>query len=79
MQEKAKDIFPIRLKQARLSKSMTQEEVARKFKMSLRGYVFWEQGRNEPSINSLVAIADLFDVSLDWLLGRSDEVQFEEH
>ncbi len=33
----------------------------------------YEEGENEPTLKSLVAIADFFDVSLDYLTGRSDK------
>lgn len=33
----------------------------------------YEEGENEPTLHSLIAIADFFDVSLDYLAGRSDK------
>jgi len=33
----------------------------------------WSSGKNCPSMHYLVKIADYFDVSLDWLVGRSDD------
>lgn len=35
-------------------------------------YQFYEYGKSEPKINVLIALADYFDVSLDYLVGRSD-------
>jgi transcriptional regulator with XRE-family HTH domain len=38
-----------------------------------RGYQCYEQGEREPPIAKLIALADYFDVSIDYLVGRSDE------
>ena len=35
-------------------------------------YQFYEYGKNEPTASVLIALADFFDVSLDYLVGRSD-------
>ena len=32
----------------------------------------WEKGRSEPDVSSLVALADFFGVSVDYLVGRTD-------
>ena len=36
-------------------------------------YQFYEYGRSEPTAHILIALADFFDVSLDYLCGRSDD------
>ena len=41
--------------------------------ISIMTYYRYERGEREPSLSTLVALADLFDVSLDYLVGRSDE------
>lgn len=33
---------------------------------------FWEKGRSEPSIEQIIQLSILFDVSTDYLLGKSD-------
>ena len=40
--------------------------------LSIMGYYRYEQGRRDPSLPTLLALADFFDVSLDYLCGRSD-------
>lgn len=65
--------FPERLKQARKEKKLTQQDVAEHFGMAARSYRYWESGEREPSVANLVALADLLDVSLDWLTGRTDD------
>lgn len=41
--------------------------------ISLRGYNYICNGQRDPSISSVIALADYFDVSLDYLVGRSDD------
>ena len=41
--------------------------------MSMLGYQRYEYGEREPSFQKLIALADYFDVSLDYLVGRSDD------
>lgn len=66
--------FSARLKEVRKSRGKTQAETAEYlgFK-SLRGYQLYEEGKNEPSLARLIALADLFDVTTDYLLGRTDK------
>lgn len=61
-----------RLKQLRKIKAVTQVQVANGCNMAERAYQRIEAG-NKPSYDALLALADYFDVSLDYLVGRSDE------
>lgn len=65
--------FPARLKYLRTHICMTQADLASKLLLSPASVNAYETGRSQPSIETLIAIADLFDVSLDYLVGRSDE------
>lgn len=49
-----------------------QREVAACLNLQLRSYQTYEQGKNEPNIEKLILLADFFDVSLDYLMGRTD-------
>lgn len=49
---------------------MTQQECANIFSVKLRAWQTYEQGVSEPKFDMLVKIADYFNVSLDYLLGR---------
>lgn len=64
--------FPARLKELRQSRNLTQKDVYTAVKMSALGYQRYEYGEREPSFKYLIALADFFDVSLDYLVGRSD-------
>ena len=62
-----------RLKELRLEKNMTQADVARMMNMSKMAVSHWEKGNSEPSIEQLKKLAKFFDVSIDYLVGYSDQ------
>lgn len=64
-----------RLKQLRLDKNLSQKQLATEIHISDRNYQRYEYGEREPVSSVLVALADYFDVSLDYLVGRSDDPQ----
>lgn len=64
--------FAERLQQARKEKGVTQKQISDEFGITTRAYGFWEHGGREPTIDTLKKLADYFDVTLDWLTGRSD-------
>lgn len=64
--------FPERLKQCRTSKKLSQKQTALDTAISPRAYQYYEAGTSEPTISVAIALADFFDVSLDYLVGRSD-------
>ena len=65
-----KSDFSIVLKELRTTNKFTQQEVAQKLNISQRAYGFYETGDREPSLDTLINMADLFKVSLDFLTGR---------
>lgn len=70
--------FSERLKIMRTEAGLTQEQLAEKLYVSRQAVSNWEQGRGYPSIDMLVQIAKLFNVSLDGLLStgtRSKEAK----
>lgn len=64
--------FAENLKACRKASPYKQREVAELIGISLRTYQGYEEGRSEPNIAKLIALARLFDISLDDLTGRSD-------
>ena len=56
----------------RKSKELTQKELAQKIGYTNSTICDWEKGRSEPSIEALNNLADFFDVSVDYLIGRVD-------
>ena len=64
--------FSKRLQSIRKEKGITQVMVAQKIHITERQYQRYEAGENEPTLSVLLRLADFFDVSLDYLAGRSD-------
>lgn len=62
-----------RFKAVRAEKKRTQKQVASGIGIPERQYQNYEYGKNIPSALLLCALADYFDVSLDYLVGRSDD------
>lgn len=62
--------FSIRLKELRKERRMTQKQLAEAIGTTDDCVYFWEKNRSEPSIAEIVRLADYFDVSTDYLLGR---------
>jgi len=56
----------------RKQKGLTQANMAEHLKISRQAYSFYEIGKNEPDFCSLCKLADFFNVSTDFLLGRYD-------
>lgn len=66
-------MFNERLKEIRKLSGMTQKEVAVAINYAERAYQALEAGRCKPSFDTLIALADCFNVSLDYLVGRTEE------
>lgn len=61
-----------RLKQLREEKKLYQKDIAKLLNISTSAYGFYEQGIREPSNETISFLANLFNVSTDYLLGRVD-------
>ena len=62
-----------RLLEARKKKGLTQKQVAEKAGIHVASYSAYENNHKTPPADVLSNIADVLDVSLDWLMGRSEE------
>ena len=67
-----RDILAKRLKECRIQKGLTQNQVAIYCDITENAYQNYELLSREPKLEILVRIAELFDVSLDYLTGRTD-------
>lgn len=62
-----------RLKKARESKGLIQQQVADKLGVSNGAISGYERGYRDPDTDMLNKLADLYEVSLDWLSGRDEK------
>lgn len=61
-----------RFKAVRKERGLTQKQVANALGIAESAYQKYEYGTNVPGAYALIAIAECFDVSLDYLTGRTD-------
>lgn len=64
--------LPERMLALRKSRGLKQEEAAQLSGVSYMSYRRYETGEREPTASTLWKIADFYDVSVDYLIGRSD-------
>lgn len=69
--------FSVRLKALRENKNLTQKQMAQLFELTERGYQNYEIGKSTPNIHLLASIADFFNVSIDFLIGRTDNPKLQ--
>lgn len=63
-----------RIKDLRLSKHLTQKELAQLLNVKPTTVSGWELGRNEPSIDTLKDLARIFGVSVDYMAGATESL-----
>lgn len=68
-------MFSKRLNETRKGKGFTAQNMADKLGVALRSYQFYEGGKRSPSFDTLVKIADILNVSTDYLLCRDEFIQ----
>lgn len=61
------------LRRFRKSYKLTQVQAAKAAGVTEAMYQFYEYGKSDPKVSVLIALADFYDVSLDYLVGRSDD------
>lgn len=65
--------FSERLRMIRQEKKLNQTSIGKEIGISLKQIQRYEAGDSEPTLSVLLRLADFFDVSLDYLVGRSDD------
>ena len=68
-----KELFAQRLRELRKERGLTSEGLAINVQLTKQAISQFENCANYPHINSLVSLADYFDISLDYLVGRSND------
>lgn len=64
----------IRLKELRIQRGLYQKDIAAKLGVDRTTYVKYENGSSEPNHEMLQKLADIFETTTDYLLGRTDEI-----
>lgn len=64
--------FGNNLKKLRIDENLTQEELAQKINTSRSNIANYENNKNMPSIDILYKLSQLFECSIDYLLGKSE-------
>ena len=80
MANRAKTISSLtanRIRELRLNAGFTQKELAERMYKSESAVRMWELGKSEPDLLSVNALAQLFNTSVDYLLGKDPEPQKE--
>ena len=65
--------FAERIKYLRTEKGLGQEDLAKELGVSASVISRWENGLREPSMSSLLAMANFFHVSIDYIVGLTDD------
>ena len=60
------------LKELRNEKSPSQQELAKQIGVSQKAIDYWEREVNEPKASYIVKLADFFETSTDYILGRKN-------
>lgn len=66
-------MLPERLKKLRIEAGLTQKELAKIIQTSQQNIGFYEKGERQPKNDTLTKLADFFNVSIDYLLGKTDK------
>ena len=72
-------IFADKIRSLRISKNMTQGQLAQLINSNNKTVNGWERGIRVPSIDVIWQLADVFGVTVDELIGRSDNLSSVEH
>ncbi|MBQ8444317.1 MAG: helix-turn-helix transcriptional regulator [Clostridia bacterium] len=66
------NLFSKRIRELRIEKGLTRKQLANSLLVSERLISFWENGQRECGFDMLIKISNIFEVSIDYLLGKTD-------
>ena len=67
-----KNIFGIRLRELRIQRKLSQKELSEELGVGRPTITQYETGSKKPSLKMVIKIADYFDMSIDYLIGRKE-------
>lgn len=62
-----------RIKDLRVEKGFTQKELATRLRLTANSICEWEKGRCSPGIDHLIELSKIFECSIDYIVGNSDD------
>ena len=65
--------FPARLQEVREKRGLSKKQLAETLQITPRAYQYYEEGKREPPYDRLVDLARELDISIDYLLGLTDQ------
>lgn len=65
-------VFAERIKDLRIKKKLTQQELGKKFNVTSTGVSYWESGKSIPSMEVITELSDFFGVTIDYLIGKNE-------
>lgn len=68
--------YPVRLSELRKLRGLKQSDIAKLVARTERHYQDMEYGKINMPMSTLIKLADFYDVSIDYLVGRSDNPKF---
>lgn len=66
-----------RLKELRKEKGISQQVVANLFKVTRPCVCYWETGKRVPDYQTLIALSDFYNVTVDYIVGKSSSRKFK--
>lgn len=66
------ETFRKRLKELRIERNVSQQELGKLVNTSKMAVSHWESGHSEPSIAQLITLSTFFEVTVDYLIGKTD-------
>lgn len=65
-------IISVRIREQRNEKKLSQSQLGKLLSVSQDTVSLWEKSKSLPTVEMVIALCDLFEVSADYLLGRTD-------
>ena len=66
------ETFKQRLRELRIERNVSQQALGKLVHTSKMAISHWESGHSEPSISQLITLSNFFEVTVDYLIGKTD-------
>lgn len=70
-------MLSLRLKQLREERNLKQKDIAKLLNISVSAYGFYEQGKRDPSKETIAFLANFYNVSTDYLIGGENDLSMK--